>query len=146
MPVFSKDPEKQAAKEAARLQAVQERQQREQDEQARKAEAAFRASPQGRARTAKELGHRFFQISLPLSTTERTFAALVSGDKTMKMREIDPSDVLAVVESEGWRLDNTGYVFRETGSVSRDKLLSSGQTAAVSGEVIGIYLFRSAES
>lgn len=46
------------------------------------------------------------------------------------------------IESEGWTLDNAGYVFQETGSVSRDKFLSSGQQEAVSGRILGIYIFR----
>lgn len=43
------------------------------------------------------------------------------------------------------RLENVGYVFQETGIVSKDKLLSSGQTGQVAGQIMGIYLFRAAE-
>ena len=37
---------------------------------------------------------------------------------------------------------DAGYVFLQTGSVSRDKLLSSGQQEVISGQVLGIYTFR----
>jgi hypothetical protein len=33
-------------------------------------------------------------------------------------------------------------VFEQTGSVSRDKVMSSGQTASVTGNIVGVYLFR----
>ena len=54
----------------------------------------------------------------------------------------EQSNTLDAIEAEGWQLAHAGYVFRMTGSVSRDKFLSSGQQAAVSGEVIGVYIFR----
>lgn len=40
----------------------------------------------------------------------------------------DPTDALATIEAEGWKLEDVGYVFQPTGAVSRDKLLSTGQT------------------
>lgn len=49
---------------------------------------------------------------------------------------------LDAIERQGWKLEHAGYVFRVTGSESRDKFLASGQQEAVSGEIIGIYLFR----
>ena len=49
------------------------------------------------------------------------------------------------IESEGWVLINDNYVFQVTGSVSREKFLSSGQQEAVSGQLIGIYTFRAVD-
>ena len=46
------------------------------------------------------------------------------------------------IESEGWRMEHVGYVFRPTRTVSRDRFLASGQQEAISGEVLGIYIFR----
>jgi hypothetical protein len=54
----------------------------------------------------------------------------------------DFSNEIEAIESEGWHLEHAGYVYRMTGSVSRDKLLSSGQQEAIHGEVLGIYIFR----
>lgn len=142
--VLRRDPDKSAAKALAKQQR-QEEKQRLADELARqRAEEAFLNSPQGRARTAKGLGQRLFQISLPLLSTERTIFNL--GDiRSVKTTSAEHQDVLSSVEEEGWRLEHTGYVFRETGSVSRDKLLSSGQEATVTGEIWGIYVFRAVE-
>lgn len=149
MGILSKDPEREKAKAEAKAARTRERDKAAQAKATAQAEAAFRASPGGRARTAKELGHQFFQISLPLTTTERTAWGVVSGgtagSDAFAMRTTtgaDHPDVLQSVEAEGWRLEHVGYVFQETGSVSRDKMLSTGQTASVTGMVVGIYLFR----
>jgi hypothetical protein len=142
MPIMSRDPEKAAAKEEARRQREEERTQQAQQAAQQQREAAFWASPAGQARAAWKAGSRYYQVALPLSVTQRTFAGFVSGDKTTATRDVDPTDLLGAIESEGWTLWNASYVFRETGSVSRDKLLSSGQTAATVGEIVGIYLFR----
>jgi hypothetical protein len=142
--VLRRDPDKAAAKAEAKQQR-REAKQREDEERARQeAEAAFLESPQGRARTARGLGQRLFQISLPLLSTERTPFGLGDIHATRTTRG-DHQDVLSSVEEEGWRLEHAGYVFRETGSVSRDKFLSSGQEETVTGEVLGIYVFRAVE-
>ena len=132
---FTRDPEKKAQRAAAADAARQER------ERAR-AEAAFLASPQGQARLAAQAEGHIFQIALPLHSTQRTLAGIVSGDKTVKVTEGNHTDVLSAIESEGWKLEHAGYVFQQTGSVSRDKLMSSGQTAAITGEIWGVYVFR----
>jgi hypothetical protein len=136
MPIFTKDPEKEAQK------------QRDAEAKARAAEeAAFWASPVGRARKAREQGQRIFEISWPITQTGRTVAGILSGDKATKRSVTDANDtVLEQIEAEGWRLEHAGYVFEQTGSVSRDKLLSTGQTAAVTGQIVGIYLFRSTDN
>jgi hypothetical protein len=100
-------------------------------------------SPEEIARLARDAGDRFFQISLPLMATQRTLMGILGGDKMgVKTTTSQHTDILGAIESVGWRLDHVGYVFRETGAVSRDKLYSSGQTSSVTGEVWGIYLFR----
>lgn len=140
MTFFQKDPAKAAAKADARATAKAE-------QERLRAEEAFRRSPVGRARGAREAGLRFFQISIPLQQTERTALGVLSGDSTqagMKTSKTDAADTLAAIENEGWRLEQAGYVFRQTGAVSRDKLLSSGQTETVMGEVLGVYIFRAA--
>jgi hypothetical protein len=55
------------------------------------------------------------------------------------------SKILETIESEGWKLEHANYVFRMLETVSRDKLLSSGQQGAIKGETIAYYIFRRAE-
>jgi hypothetical protein len=130
--MLKRDPDKAAAKAEAR--AERERQQEI---------AAWWASPAGQARAARENGQKVFQISVPLHQTERSVWGTLSGDPAARRQKTsDPIGPIEEIEAQGWTLQHAGYVFRETGSVSRDKLLSSGQTAQVTGEVIGIYLFR----
>ena len=77
---------------------------------------------------------------------ERSATAVFSGGTATqnpnKSQSWRHTDTLGVIESEGWTLDDVGYVFEPTGSVSRDKLLSSGQTETITGRIVGIYLFR----
>lgn len=82
-----------------------------------------------------------YQIDMPLSqTTGRTVA--MTGAYADSTKTKDYSNVIQSIEKEGWHLDHVGYVYRITGSVSRDKFLASGQQEAVSGEIVGIYIFR----
>lgn len=108
------------------------------------AEAAFfehpdPTTPEEVARVARDAGDRFFQISLPLMATQRTAMGVLTGDKwLMKTTTSKHTDILGAIESVGWRLEDVGYVFRETGAVSRDKIFSAGQTSSVTGEVWGL--------
>jgi hypothetical protein len=143
--VFQKDPDKQTAKEAARLEKQRSAEQAAEAKRVADAWAAFRASPRGQARTAREAGAGFFQYAAPLSETTRTVMAVLGGTSTasgQKRREISHTGVLSEIEAEGWRLEDVGYVFEQTGSTSRDKAFSSGQTATVNGRIVGVYLFR----
>lgn len=134
--MLRKDPDK-----AAEKQARKEADKAERDRQAQW--DAWLASPQGRARTAREAGAGVFQIALPLEQTERAFGSMGSSSRSaMRQQTHDPTTVIDAIEAEGWHLEHAGYLFRETGSVSRDKFLSSGQTASVTGDIVGIYLFR----
>lgn len=54
----------------------------------------------------------------------------------------DHSSTLSAIESQGWRHEHADYVYRTTGASSRDKLLSSGQQESMSGEILGVYIFR----
>jgi hypothetical protein len=135
--VLTRDSEKKAQKQAAR-EAEREA------AQAEKAQQEFLASPIGQARTAHEAGDKFFQFAAPLSETKRTAMGVLGGSKDMKRTETTHTDVLGDIEREGWQLADVGYVFEQTGSVSRDKFASSGQTASVTGNIVGVYLFRRA--
>jgi hypothetical protein len=108
-------------------------------------EAAFRATPRGRARTARENGDGFFEYTGSLAETSRTVMGVLGGTSTSsghKRQLTSHTDVLAQIEDEGWKLEHVGYVFEPTGTVSRDKAFSSGQTSTTSGKIVGVYLFR----
>ena len=107
-------------------------------------EAAFNASPPGQARLARQTGQRFFQLVLPIENVDRSWLAKISHEMNTRVKETNDvvGAVLTAVEDEGWELVEAGYVFRETGGASRDKLLASGQQIAVIGDTLGIYLFK----
>ena len=72
------------------------------------------------------------------------FVKELSGTVT-STRTAGHADVLEAIEAEGWRLEHVGYVYRVISTVSRDKFLSSGQQEAVTGEIVGVYLFRAVD-
>jgi hypothetical protein len=119
MPLFQKDPDKERVKDQAR----------KAKDQAQAVEA-FKRSPQGRARTARERGNSYFQIVLPVETA----------------LPVDPAQdqQLGLIEMEGWNLVHTGFVFQETGSVSGDTVLNRG-VPEVTGTVLGIYVFKNVD-
>lgn len=91
----------------------------------------FEDTPAGQARAARQAGDVMFQVAEPLPRTG--FAKLNFGSHAPMLQQ---------VEAEGWRLESSSFVYQETGQRSRDKLLSSGQNTQVSGQILGIYLFR----
>lgn len=118
-----------------------EKTRRKAEEQQQALESIFNSSPAGRARAEKLAGSKIFQIDVPLSrTTGRTVAMIGAYADSTKTK--DYSSLIESIEAEGWRLDHVGYIYRITGSVSRDKFLASGQEEATSGEIVGIYIFR----
>lgn len=114
---------------------------------ARKAEAAYWASPQGKAEQAFVRGDEFFQVEIPHSSiTGFTNAAFNSATKGTIRRNLMRTDLLGQIEETGWHLLHADWVYIQTGQNSRDKFLASGQHVVVTGEVIGIYLFRRDET
>ena len=143
--VFKKDSEKDQAKQAAELEKQAAKQAAAEQKRVADAEAAFRATPRGKARTARENGDGFFEYTGSLAETSRTVMGVLGGTSTSsghKRRMTSHTDVLAQIEDEGWKLEHVGYVFEPTGTVSRDKAFSSGQTSTTSGKIVGVYLFR----
>ena len=95
------------------------------------------------AQIAFDEGRDFFQAPMPLSLTERSLNSTLTGAVETKTRDFSAQpQILEMIEAVGWRLEHFSCVFRETGAVSRDKLLSSGQVEQITGEIIGVYLFR----
>jgi hypothetical protein len=112
------------------------------------AHEAFLQSPEGRARSARAAGARFFQIVLPVSTTAKAMfgeSVMFGAPAMTRTRRHEHSGPLERIEAEGWRLEHIGYVFRPTGSQSRDRFLATGQVETVVGQIEGIYLFRAAD-
>lgn len=106
--------------------------------------AGFAESPRGLARAARNAGRMIYQIDLPLSRTVG-HSSFLFGTFTTDTGTADASGVLEQIEQEGWRLINASYVFRPTGTASREKIIGSTEKEAISGEIIGIYLFRPTE-
>ena len=118
--------------------------QREATEKA-KAEKEFWSSPQGRARAARMAGETLFQITLPVSSTEKAWfgdTAMLGASTATRTREQQQAGPLELIEQEGWDLEYVGYAFQPTGTQSRDRLLASGQVETIIGQIIGVYLFR----
>jgi hypothetical protein len=132
--------------EEARQRAEEERRQaewqRSQQEAAAKAraDAAFAASPLGRARLAFQRGDRYFQAELEVSQLTGTASMFGSSENGMTRRE-DQVDLLGRIEDEGWHLEHAGFVFVETGSTSTDRMFATGQGTVTRGVVTGVYLF-----
>jgi hypothetical protein len=107
--------------------------------------SAFYASPAGQAREAFEAGDRVFQCVFDVYGTQTVTVPMVGSYSAPKATN-DPTDILNSVCHEGWELVNGSFVFVQTGSESRDKFLASGQHIAVSGTVLGYYLFKRHEA
>lgn len=112
-------------------------------EAARAAEKAFWGSPQGQALKAFERGDEFYQVEIPHSSvTGFTNAAFNSSTAGKIQQKLTRTDLLGQIEEAGWHLEHADWVYIQTGQNSRDKFLASGQHVVVTGEVVGIYLFR----
>lgn len=103
-------------------------------------ERAFWESPIGQARLAHQRGDEIFQLAMPLRSQKAVIVPMAGG--TSVGAEKDWSAELNEVAREGWDLVNGSAVFVQTGQESRDKFMASGQNVAISGQVVGYYLFR----
>jgi hypothetical protein len=114
-----------------------------------KLKAAFFASPAGEARLAFQSGAQVFQYQADVKSTKAIVQALSKArpKETLASRlGRGPVATLNAVCNEGWELINGSFVFVETGTVSRNRALATGQQTAVAGTVIGYYLFRRCET
>jgi hypothetical protein len=144
-----------ARKEAARESAVARSNAEQAERQRQKERESYLKTPVGQADTALQSGQRFFQFTAPVSqvsgkATDAGLGLLALGvpsfpSASSKTRRFDSTDVLGQIEELGWRLEHVGYVFVETGEVSRGKVMSSGGVSRTNGYVEGIYLFRRSE-
>jgi len=128
--------DKKAEKAARRAQDEQQRTQRSEAERLTAEEGKFWASPYGQARNAKIAGHEYFQIEMAIDSTYQSgYSKAVA-------------DIKATTRQHGGQgeLVHAGFVFKESGQVSRDKFLSSGQQVTTTGSTYGIYLFRATDA
>jgi hypothetical protein len=132
--------EQDKAAELAEEQRQAAEQVRRREEATRQKEAAhYAASPVGQAEAAAAAGAAFFQTQIEVSRHEGDASF---GAATGSLRHNARPDLLGQVESLGWRLEDVGYVFVETGTTSTSRVMMSGDATAVRGFVLGIYLFR----
>jgi hypothetical protein len=140
----AKDPDERAARDAAKADEHAAKEAAKAEEERRKEHERFLASPVGQARTAFESGDAVFQATFTINETRAEVVSMVGAYAKTRAKD-DPTSILNGICREGWDVVNASFVFRELGSVSRDKFLSSGQQVAVKGDVVGYYVFRRAE-
>ncbi len=138
--------DKKADKAARRAAAQEARQQQAEVGRLAELEAKFWAAPYGQARSAKLTGDRYFQIEMPLDSSTRAATTMVSTIGVVGTKHSGQGRTISDIEAEGWELVHVGFVFKETGQISRDKFLSSGQQVNTTGETWGIYLFRATDA
>lgn len=137
MPWITKEQRSAEQHEQATLEAQQE------EESAR---VELLVSPVEMAATAKEQGQGFFEVQLLVGSSQRDSTMFGSNNFAVTNKNVQThAGTLAAIESIGWRLEHVGHVFVVTNESSRNKFLTSGQQTAVSGETIGIYLFRNSD-
>jgi hypothetical protein len=101
--------------------------------------AAFLATPVGAATAAREAGQEFFEVQLQVGAHAGS-AGFGSADG--RRSTASSAAILGDIEKLGWRLEHAGYVYMVTGETSTDRVFVTGQAVAVSGIVVGVYLFR----
>jgi hypothetical protein len=143
---FGKSAEEKAAEQAAKEQQAAEAARAQAAADQAKAEAAYLAGPVGQAATAKQQKQGFYEVQLTVGSSQRTSSMFTTNPAgSGGNRVATHAGMLAAIEAIGWRLEHVGYVFMITGESSSDRILGTGQNTAVSGETVGIYLFRNTD-
>ena len=124
--------EEQAQAEAARQTALAQAA----DERSRR---AWLASPVGAATAAKVAGHEFFEAQLQVGSH---VGSASFGSASGTRETVSSAETLGRIEQVGWHLEHASHVFMVTGETSTDRVLLSGENTAVSGAMVGVYLFR----
>jgi hypothetical protein len=90
------------------------------------------------ARDSFARGDEVLQLAIPLNQQS---GRVGPGGGDTSSRRADASNELNRVVREGWSLVTASVVFVPTTETSRDKFWLSGQQVAISGEVVGYYVF-----
>lgn len=109
------------------------------------AEQAWWASPIGQAALARQRGDGFFQVEIPHSAIvakDRFWTVSPRITQTAVQQHAPATDLLSQIEAQGWRLEHANFVFVQTGELTRRRQIMPGSTTAISGDTVGIYLFR----
>jgi hypothetical protein len=144
--MFKSSEEKEAERkerEAAAAREEAERAQQAQLAEEQRKRAAFLATPVGTATAAKEAGHRFVEVQLQVGGHEGTAGF---GSTTSRRSTASSAQTLEEIEKLGWHLEHASYFFMITGQTSTDRVFISGESTAISGVTIGVYLFRNASA
>jgi hypothetical protein len=140
--VFKSGEEKQAERQeraAAEARAAAEQAEQAQQAEEQRERQAFRATPVGAATAAKEAGQAFFEVQLQAGGHEGTSGF---GGTTSRRTAKSSATTLEEIEKVGWRLEHASYFFMMTSETSTDRMFATGQSTAVNGVTIGVYLFR----
>jgi len=140
-----------AEEKAAKKRAREEEQARVEAAQAAQAQAraeakareAWLAGPVGGATAAKQAGEEFFEVQLEVGSHTGSASW---GEATGERDAVSSASTLAEIERVGWRLEHASHVFMVTGESSTERVFLSGQNTAVSGAMMGVYLFRNDRS
>jgi hypothetical protein len=90
------------------------------------------------AQEAFARGDEVLQLAIPLD--QQSGQVGPDGGYTSS-QNWEVSSELNQVVNQGWSLLSAAVVFVPTSQVSRDKFVTSGQQLAVSGQVVGYYVF-----
>ena len=142
-----KNAEERAAEKAQR-EAEEAQQQARRAEQAqadseRRERAALLATPVGAATEAKRTGEPFLEVQLEVGTH---IGNASWGMSDGKRSTTSSARTLGQIESVGWRLEHASYFFMITGETSSSRVLMTGESTAVSGVTVGVYLFRNTDA
>jgi hypothetical protein len=133
--VFGKSDEAKAARQAEKAAA---RRQRILDHRY----GAWLEAPLGKARTAKEVGSKWFQVELNLEVERAKASAYLWGwARTSVSRLDDVGGMITAIEEEGWKLQHAGFLFRPTDSVTTNRSSGHSTMHIAAGKTLGVYLF-----
>ena len=127
---------------AAAAQAEAERAEQAQRAEEQRKRAQFLATPVGAATAAKEAGHTFFEVQLRVGGHQGTAEF---GSTTSRRTATSSAVTLGEIEQLGWHLEHASYFFMVTSENSSNHMFGTGESTAVSGVTIGVYLFRNTD-
>ena len=113
------------------------------EEQRKAASQAALLDPVAYARRARESGHPFLEISLPVAAEHQD--TLQRGRHTERALEAAAgrAEQLAAVEEEGWELIGSSYVLNDL-TYEETPNFKGFEQGWLEGKLVGIYLFRAA--
>jgi hypothetical protein len=96
------------------------------------------------ATQAKEQGQGFLELQIEAGTSQQKSNFSATGVYSHRETK-SHAGLLSAVEQIGWHLEHVTYVFTPTHQKTH-KSFMGGENAAISGVVMGIYLFRTVDT